>query len=395
MRLFTATAAGLLLWAHPLVAHPGPGIVVDRSGRVYFVKGGDNRIYTISPDGEFGIFVDDARLRLPHHLVLDSAGMLYAASDFDGRIWRIDRDGRLELFFSTPGAILYGRLAEHDSLARGAVPHQRQIHIAAGGDPWILDDDGHVYGLFRPFGYQRPPSIVRITRDTAVTRFAVSEPARPFGNLHASAMAWAPDGSLWLTDDSRLWRIGLEGTRELIDMGEANPMLLRGIAVDAAGRVFVADYGENRVLVRAASGAWSVPAATESLRLHAPVGLAIGPTGDLFIVDQPPGSTIIWRVGVDSISELYADRSFMWFYGFALMVAGFQALLILHTAMRQPRHPIDWAWWTVAIGALVLVVWWAGRDQPLYAWLRHLVALGLIVAAWRSWRRMEIKTLSA
>lgn len=74
-------------------------------------------------------------------------------------------------------------------------------------------------------------------------------------------------------------------------------------------------------------------------------------------------------------------------YGPTALLIGLQLLLIAQTWARRPRNPLDWGWWTLAVGVLVLALFFVAAEVPGYAYARFAV-LGLYLAAsaW-SWRR--------
>ena len=62
----------------------------------------------------------------------------------------------------------------------------------------------------------------------------------------------------------------------------------RGIAVDAQGRVFVADTGNKRILVYDADGNFITQIGDEGMaagQFEEPVGLAVDPQGNLYVAD--------------------------------------------------------------------------------------------------------------
>jgi len=71
------------------------------------------------------------------------------------------------------------------------------------------------------------------------------------------------------------------GTQTTVATGLNSP---RGVAVDAAGDIFIADTVNNRVLEIPAHGSGPVPLPTSGL--SSPTGLAVDGAGDVFIVDQ-------------------------------------------------------------------------------------------------------------
>jgi sugar lactone lactonase YvrE len=350
-------------------AHPGSGIVVGRDGRVFFVLFGPNRIMVREPDGRVRVFAEDDRWLRLHHLVLDSAGNLYTTSDHDGRVWRIAPDGRVTEFFFNPR--LWG---------------ERGIMIGSGGDPFTLDTEGNVYALDRPSG----SNIRRITPAGDVLAFAELErpqfqPRRQ--GLHSSSMAWGPDRALYVTDAERVWRIAPGGSAAPLDLGGDRLELGTGLAVDADGSVFVADYRGRRVLMIRPGGRGAVEApGTGRLRLRGPMGVALGPDSALYVTDFGPGIMVVWRVTAGRARGVYR-RWESHIIGPQILVAVFVLLIALITLQRQPKGMTDWLWWTVFAGLVVVGFWRLARGLPVLAFWRHVLILVYVWAAIVSYLR--------
>lgn len=347
-------------------AHPGSGIVVDQAGRIYFVKPGDNRIFVLSAVGRVAVLVDDPRLRLPHHLLLDAQGNLYTASDHDGRVWKITPDGRLTEHFDSR-----------------AVWQTHRIQVGTNGDPWTMDAAGNIYAVAWPWGSRTWSEIVRITPSGEVTQFT----SQRFGSLHFGTMVWGPDSSLHITEFARVWRIRPPGAAAALEIPGGSLGLATGIAVDSTGAVYVADYSAGRVLRVASDGAVAGVPGLERERLYGPVGLALGRAGEIYVVDHRPRALWILRVAAGRAERVYADVNYAVLYGPTALLIGLQLLLIAQTWARRPRNPLDWGWWTLAVGVLVLALFFVAAEVPGYAYARFAV-LGLYLAAsaW-SWRR--------
>src|SRR5262245_5443505 len=121
----------IALAASPAWSHPGPGILVNGTGRVYFVDGVRHRIMGIGADGKLATFVqgeDGKTLSLPHHLVMDDAGNLYSVGDRDSTVWRISPDAKLTKVYPPDGS-------------KGTAV------IGSGGDPFTRDAMGNLYGI--------------------------------------------------------------------------------------------------------------------------------------------------------------------------------------------------------------------------------------------------------
>lgn len=296
-----ATAAALLIAAVPVAAraHPGSGVVVDRAGTAFFVVPGSHRIMRVTRDGHASVFVDDARLRAPHHLILRPDGALFVASDHDGVVWRIHADGSLEEHFRS------------EQLPRNA-PGFGPFAVGFGGDPFTVDDAGEVYAVRTIFVAE----VVRIARNSVMTRLGGET---RFGNLHASSFAWGPDGALYLSDNDRVWRVLADTAvslrpaltwMELIRarLVDLPPWRAMGLAVDSVGDIFVADHRQGRVRRLAPDGEENTPAWIARVRFGQPTGIAVS-GGSVYVLDAggPLGGGI-WRIGPDGRTLLYGSR---------------------------------------------------------------------------------------
>lgn len=282
-----AAVVALLLAAPPLQAHPGPGIVVDSHGTVYFVVAGSNQVMRLRrAEGKPSVFIDDERIRLPHHLVLGRDGSLYLAADHDGRIWRADTAGKLSEYFNS------SRVARP--------PGAPELHVGFGGEPFTLDAAGNVYAL----GTRRDSTLVRITSDGHLTPVA---PGTQFGGLHFSSMTVGSDGVLHVSDGGRVWRV-LGDTAVAITPKGAGISRITGLAVDDLGNIYAADYLGGRVVRFAQDGSVNTPSPLEQLEVKNPMGLTLA-NGSLFVLASPPGITAIWEVGADGARRLYHRRA--------------------------------------------------------------------------------------
>jgi hypothetical protein len=120
-------------------------------------------------------------------------------------------------------------------------------------------------------------------------------------------MAFGTDGTLYFTDHSNIRKVTMDGKMTTLagnlavenqaesSMPESKLTRLFGIAVDAQGDAFVADYGNRRVLKVTSGGAVSTVARAE--KPWAPTGVALK-DGNLYILEFgfTPPSTYTPRV---------------------------------------------------------------------------------------------------
>jgi hypothetical protein len=221
------------LFSRPAIAHPGTGIVVDRLGQVYFV------------DMVSGIWRLDARgalTHLPgpafHWMTLDADGSFAGVRLPSGSGWELARIG------SDPTLLL------------------------ASDFPLALGRDGKLYF---PSNSGTPLQIRTFSPAGAAGLFATLPATTSRGPLRwLNGLAAAPDGSLYYTEDDAIRRVSSEGrvstvAEHVSPKGCASRRsLLRGLDVDAAGNVYVADTGCGKVLKVTPAGSITILPQVES-----------------------------------------------------------------------------------------------------------------------------------
>jgi hypothetical protein len=206
-------------------AHPGAGIVVDRSGTVYFVDTGSG-VYKIGPGG--------ALVRWP------GPAFHWMAIDQTNRFANV----RLP---STPDA---------EMRAGGTNP----TLILSSDFPIVIGRDGGLYFA----EYSDRLRIVRFMPDGTRSVRATLPGALRWVNGIASG----PDGAIYYTEDNAVRKIDARGAVSTVAANVAVPNCaripgaeqpyLRGLAVDTNGNVFVAASGCGAVLKITPRGAVSV-----------------------------------------------------------------------------------------------------------------------------------------
>lgn len=206
------------LFAGPAHAHPGSGIAIDRAGRIYFVDTGS---------GLWRIDAGDRLTRMPgaafHWLTLDLGNSFGRLELPSGPGWEIDRVG------TDPVVLL------------------------ASDFPLVAGPDGNLY--YPSQGGSGPRRIFRV-RPTGQNAVIAQVPL-PWLN----GLAAAPDGALYYSENAAIHRISSDGRISTVaehimppgcvaipgtESGEGP--LLRGLAVDAGGTVYVAASGCGSLL---------------------------------------------------------------------------------------------------------------------------------------------------
>ncbi|MBI2949737.1 MAG: hypothetical protein HYY23_19065 [Verrucomicrobia bacterium] len=233
------------------------GVAVDSAGYVYVADFYDSTIRKITPDGVVSTLAGlaykrgnadgtgaNARFAFPFGLALDSAGNVYVADSDNATIRKITPDGVVSTLAGLAGG--YGRADGTGSVARFNSP--AGVALDSAGNVYVADSGNN--------------TIRKITPGGAVTTLA-----------------------------------GLAGNKGSVD-GMANDARFaepRGITVDGAGNIYVADrYPTIRKITPAGVmstlaglvGHWGSADGTGSVaRFSAPAGLAVDAAGNVYVAD--------------------------------------------------------------------------------------------------------------
>jgi sugar lactone lactonase YvrE len=235
--IFPAVFAVCLFCAENVRAHEGWGIVVDRQGQIYFSDIPTNTIWRITREGKLEAFLSNKH---SHALVPGEDGSIYGTQEHHaaavGSVWRIAPDGSFsDVFIPTSNFPL-------------------NLH------PFIIDRDGNIYSTNSiSFPNQSDKTtLLKATRGGEVTILAGNTRGYRDGQggeaqfSGIDGMAWASDGSLYITDGVYVRRVAMDGTVTTLGGGALTSQSygedLMGLAVSPNGSVYVADYSQRRLL---------------------------------------------------------------------------------------------------------------------------------------------------
>jgi len=266
---------GLVLPGPPAAAQDrGAGLkaprtlAVDDAGNLLVADTENHRIVRIAPSGTMTVVAGTGRpgdsgdggpataaqLKDPHGIAVDGAGNIYVADSPNHRIRRIDPAGVITTVAGTGSA---GFSGDGGPATAARLNRPRNLTVAPGGALIIADTDNR--------------RIRRVARDGTITTIAGSGRAAAEGDGGPATVAGFADprdvaldsaGNLYVADTvaHRIRRIDASGTVTTVagtgspgfsgDNGPATAALLhepRGVAVDPAGDVFIADSSNNRV----------------------------------------------------------------------------------------------------------------------------------------------------
>lgn len=329
--------AQCLFCAEKVWAHEGWGIVVDRQGQIYFCDIPTNTIWRITREGKPAAFISNKH---SHALVLGEDGSIYGTHEHHaaaiGSVWRIAPNGSFSNVF-TP-----------------APDFPLNLH------PFIIDRDGNIYSTNSiSFPNQSDKAmLLRSTPDGNVTVLAGS--ARGYRDGRGSeaqfsgidGMAWAADGSLYVTDGVYVRRVTMDGVVTTLGKGAlTTPSYgedLMGLAVSPSGSVYVADYSQRRVLQLMPDG---------NTRTISETGLFWSPTGvnivgeDLYVLEHlRMPLVILGDIGIGAyarVRRISPDGT------------------VIRIATVWGRNTLTFAIVLLAIGALLISVWRFRRRRKI------------------------------
>lgn len=269
--IILAIVAECFLFSGTALAHEGWGIVVDRQGQIYFSDIPTNSIWRITREGKLETVIR----KHSHALVLGEDGSIYGTQEHHsaavGSVWRIAPDGGLS------------------DVLTPASDFPLNLH------PFIIDRDGNVYSTNSiTFPNQSDKAtLLKAGPNGDVTILAGGIRGYRDGRggeaqfSGIDGMAWASDGSLYLTDGVYVRRVTMDGVVTTLGKGALTiPSFeedLMGLAVSPSGSVYVADYSQRRVLQLMPDG---------NARTIVETGLIWSPTGmtivgeDLYVLEH-------------------------------------------------------------------------------------------------------------
>jgi DNA-binding beta-propeller fold protein YncE len=238
-------------------------------------------ISTICGGGEKGFSGDGgpatrAQLNEPYGVVVDRTGRVFFADRLNGRVAVIDASGVIR-------TLLRDGLVEPNGLALS--PDQRQLFIAdvAGQRVWVVDLAGGGATVFAGTGEARHDGD--------------GGPAAAAALFGPRAVAFAPDGSLYVMErqgscirrirDGVIATVAGTGARGYAgDGGDAGVAVFaapKEMAVDRDGNIFVVDT-ENHAIRRIDAARWIVT--TIAAGLARPHGALVAPDGSVVVGDS-------------------------------------------------------------------------------------------------------------
>ncbi len=309
------------------------GVAVDTAGNLYIAEQNNHRvrkvstsgtITTVAGNGSNGSFDDgysgdggpaaDARLNYPSGVAVDAAGNLYIADFFNNRVRKVSTSGTIT---TVAGNGSFGYSGDGGPAINAGLAFSYGVAVDTVGNLYIADSSNNRVRKVSTSG--------TITTVAGNGSFGYSGDGGPATNSRLSSptgVAVDAAGNLYIADTSnhRVRKVSASGTITTVagsgttgsfdngysgDGGPATDAQLAypsGVAVDAAGNLYIADSINNRVRKVSASGTITTIAgsgttgyagggysgdggpATDA-RLNYPSGVAVDAAGNLYIAD--------------------------------------------------------------------------------------------------------------
>ncbi len=218
-------------------AHEGWGIVVDRREQIYFSDIPTNTIWRITREGKLERFLSNKH---SHSLVLGTDGSIYGTQEHHakaiGNVWRIAPDGTFSNIF-IPNANFPVNLysftidSANNIFSTNSISFPNQVNkvtlLKAGLNGNVVIVAGSVRGHKDGRGSE--------------ARFSGID-----------GMAWAGDGTLYVTDSVYVRRVSVDGTVTTVGGGALTTQSygedLMGLTISNGGSIYVADYSQRRII---------------------------------------------------------------------------------------------------------------------------------------------------
>lgn len=287
------------------------GMAMDAAGNLYVADSAELVVRKITPDGVVSTYAGSgaadsdgnsavvdgpaasAKFWFPQGLAIGPDGALYVADGIAVR--RIGSDGVVSTVAGSPTEQAYVDGAAADARFNDVT----SLRFAADGAIVVTD--------------RRSYAIRRIGTDGVVstlagdgTRGALDGTGSAAEFSNPASLVLDADGNILVADDMMLRKLTPAGVVSTIlgsesgvctTNGTGNPLCIAtGIAIDAAGNIFVADVAGNGVQMLAPDGTLTLLAVQTPSLDFTPYGVLLAPDGSLLVTDQQDGHARIARI---------------------------------------------------------------------------------------------------
>ncbi|MGV9501018.1 NHL domain-containing protein [Streptomyces sp. NPDC003642] len=269
----------------------------------------DPPIHTVAGTGVAGFKGDDepavaAQLNRPYGVAVDSAGTLYFSDYNNHRVRRITTDGKISTVAGTGAA---GFSGDNGPAVSAQLNCPRDVAVDSAGAVYVVDANNHRIRRIAPDG--------KISTVAGTGAAGFGGDGGPAGTARLNlplAVTVDSTGALYIAEyhNNRVRKITAYGTISTVagtgavgSGGDGGPAVSaqlnrpHGLALDAAGDLYISDGENHRIRKVSADGTISTVAGTGaagfagdggpavSARLNYPLGLVVDSTGALYVSD--------------------------------------------------------------------------------------------------------------
>jgi sugar lactone lactonase YvrE len=258
-------------------------VAIDALGNQYIADGANNRVVVL-PAGNGAQTAIGSSLSNPQGVAVDGAGVVYIADTGNNRILSVQPATGTQ-------TVLASGLSAPQAIT---VDRYNNVYVADTGDDRIIEIPANTSqaittllqfgGLPASSGLQKPAAL-------AVDAQANLYIADPGSNSVYKLPPGGGDLATVIGPSTALQAVG------------ANFSTPDGVAVDAAGNVYIADSTDNLVAVKPAStGPGSEQYNLSFTGLKSPAGLALDPSGNLYVADSGNGRVLAMARTVSNLN---------------------------------------------------------------------------------------------
>ncbi|MEO8596040.1 MAG: SMP-30/gluconolactonase/LRE family protein [Candidatus Solibacter sp.] len=285
------------------------GIAVSSNGTVYVSDTVNQRVRVFALNGTVSTLAGtgvagfngeivppkSAQLNRPVGVAVDAQGNWYVADTANSRVRKVQPGGNLFTIAGNGNAAYYG---DGGPGTKGSVNQPEGVAVDAQGNVYIADTLDNAIRKLTPEG------IITTFAGTGASGYSGDNgPATQARLRLPKGVAVDGAGNVYVADtgNSQIRRIDATGYITTVDTG-GSLLEPRGVAVDRAGNIFIADTG-NRVVRRVSAGALVTTIAGNGEccyagdgglaiegRLNQPAGIAVDGNGNVYFADPGNGA---------------------------------------------------------------------------------------------------------